>query len=108
MLGASFSEDRNSQLPKLQVSLKNWANGKSPPPKKIISVTFSGGLLSTIGDVGLGLALHGPVLSFIHEFKMTLHTQAQIEGKNLILHLSKYNSLNDRGNNVFPNLRPIL
>jgi len=34
---------------------------KFSPPKKIISVTVSGGLLSTIGDVGLGLALHGPV-----------------------------------------------
>lgn len=49
--------------------------------KKIISVTFRGGLLSTIGDVGLGLDLHGPVwhgpvLSFIHEFKMTSHIQA--------------------------------
>jgi len=79
-----------------------------PPQKKIISVTFSSGLLSTIGDVGLGLAMHGQVLSFIREFKMTSHTQAQIEGKNLILHLSKYNSLNDRGNNIFHNLRPIL
>jgi len=32
-----------------------------PPPQKTISVTFSSGLLSTIGNVGLGLSLHGPV-----------------------------------------------
>jgi hypothetical protein len=78
-LGASLPEDRYSQSKTSHFfkKLGKWTKSK----KKIISFTFSGGLLSTIGDVGLGLALHGPiwhgpVLSFIHEFKMTSYIQA--------------------------------